>query len=155
MQRSSASVLMGVVIMLPMFAAVGGASQRGQADAPAQHRARTTWDSVYTAAQASRGESTYTRTCARCHQASLAGADEAPALTGAAFLSGWNGQSLADLHTRIMSTMPTDTPGVFKRQDIVDVIAYVLNFNAFPAGRNELPSDDATLKSIQFVNVKP
>ena len=141
--------------MLPMFAAVGGASQRAREVAQLHLRARTTWDSVFSATQASRGESTYTKTCARCHQASLSGADEAPALTGAAFMSGWNGQTLGDLHGRIMSSMPTDTPGLYKRQDVADVIAYVLNFNAFPAGKMELPSDDAGLKGITFATAKP
>ena len=154
---NKAPLLLAVVIMLPMFAAVSGASQRYRDKSNVRRHvsARTTWDSVFTATQASRGESTYTKTCARCHQSSLAGADEAPALTGAAFMSGWNGQSLGDLHTRIMTSMPTDTPGTYKRTDVADVIAYVLNFNAFPAGKTELPNDDAGLKAIQFVTSKP
>ena len=153
MKANGGTLLVTAVIMLPMFAAVGGASQRARE--VAQLRARTTWDSVFTPAQAARGESTYAKTCSRCHTASLAGADEAPALTGAAFMSGWNGQTLGELHGRIMGSMPTDTPGVYKRQDVVDVIAYVLNFNAFPAGKTELPNDDAALKGITFVSTKP
>lgn len=121
----------------------------------ATHRARTTWDSVYTADQATRGESTYARTCSRCHKAALGGADEAPALTGGAFLGSWNGQTLRDLHDRIRTTMPTDTPGTYSRQDITDVIAYVLKFNQFPAGKTELPVGDEELKTITFVSAKP
>lgn len=118
-------------------------------------RARTTWDSVYTAEQAGRGETTYAKTCSRCHQAALGGADEAPALTGSAFMGSWNGQTLHSLHDRIRTTMPTDTPGTYSRQDIADVMAYMLKFNQFPAGRTELPSGDEELKAITFVSGKP
>ncbi|MEO7521349.1 MAG: c-type cytochrome [Gemmatimonas sp.] len=116
---------------------------------------RTTWDSVFNASQAARGETTYTRTCARCHRATLAGADESPALTGSMFMSGWNGQTLYDLHDRIRTSMPSDTPGTYSRKDIADVIAYMLSFNGFPAGAVELPVDDEALKSILFVATKP
>ena len=119
------------------------------------YAARTTWDSVYSADQATRGESTYTKTCARCHKIGLGGADEAPALTGGAFMGSWNGQTLHDLHDRIRTTMPTDTPGTYSRQDIADIIAYMLKFNQFPAGKTELPTGDEELKSITFVSAKP
>lgn len=117
--------------------------------------ARTTWDSVYTVEQAARGETTYAKTCSRCHQASLGGADEAPALTGGAFMGSWNGQTLHDLHDRVRTTMPTDTPGTYRRQDISDVIAYMLSYNRFPAGKTELPVGEEELKQIQFVSTKP
>ena len=119
------------------------------------HRTRTTWDSVYSADQAARGETTYAKTCSRCHKPALGGADEAPALTGGAFMGSWNGQTLHDLHDRIRTTMPTDTPGMYSRQDIADVIAYMLKFNQFPAGKTELPVGDEELKSISFVSAKP
>ena len=117
--------------------------------------ARSVWDSVYTIEQASRGESTYVRTCARCHGPTLAGQDEAAPLTGGAFLASWDGRTLAELHDRVRTTMPTDTPGVYGRRDITDVIAYVLKFNQFPAGKNELPVGDEELKAIGFVSAKP
>ena len=156
------------IIMLPAIAFASGqragerqaGAHRASARASARARAReqnerTTWDSVFTVEQAVRGESTYTRTCTRCHQASLGGADESPALTGSAFMSAWNGQTLHDLHDRVRTTMPTDTPGVFSRQDVTDVIAYVLRYNGFPAGADLLPNGDEELKGIRFVSTKP
>jgi mono/diheme cytochrome c family protein len=116
---------------------------------------RTTWDSVFSAAQAGRGETTYTQRCARCHMETLAGGDEAGELTGSAFMSSWNGQTLADLHERIRTTMPTDTPGVYSSQQITDVIAYMLRFNGFPPGSVELTHTNDALKSIRFVTAKP
>ena len=152
------------IVMLPALAFASGqragerqaGAHRASASASAreQHE-RTTWDSVFTVEQAVRGESTYARTCARCHGASLGGADESPALTGSAFMSAWNGQTLHDLHDRVRTTMPTDTPGVFSRQDVTDVIAFVLRHNGFPAGADLLPNGDEELKGIRFVSTKP
>lgn len=146
--------------MLPAIAFASG-QRVGERQAGA-HRAsargqneRTTWDSVFSVEQAVRGESTYTRTCTRCHQASLGGADESPALTGSAFMSAWNGQTLHDLHDRVRTSMPTDTPGVFSRQEVTDVIAYVLRYNGFPAGVEPMPSSDDALRGIRFVSTKP
>jgi S-disulfanyl-L-cysteine oxidoreductase SoxD len=116
---------------------------------------RTVWDSVYSAPQAARGESAYVKTCAKCHQASLGGADESPALVGSAFLGNWNGQSVAALHDRIRSSMPPDDPGTYSRELVTDVIAYMLKMNAFPAGASELPKESEGLKDITILGTKP
>jgi mono/diheme cytochrome c family protein len=109
---------------------------------------RTTWDGVYTVDQAVRGESLYVRSCARCHQASLAGADESPPLAGGAFLGNWNGLALSNLETRIRTTMPSDSVGIYDRRVVTDVIAYLLKANGFPAGASELASSEDSLKTI-------
>lgn len=109
---------------------------------------RTVWDSVYSLAQAGRGETAYAKTCARCHGAALGGGDEAPALAGGAFLGNWNGVSVGDLHTRIKTTMPSDTVGVYDSRLVTDVIAFLLKANAFPAGQAELPPTVDSLKGI-------
>lgn len=113
------------------------------------------WDSVFTLDQATRGQGSYNQTCARCHQPSLGGADDAPALTGSAFLGNWNGQTLADLQERIRTTMPNDDPGSYGRALITDVIAYVLSVNGFPAGAVELPAGSEALRAIRLVTGKP
>src|SRR5205809_1108737 len=100
------------------------------------HRAaKTVWDSVYTLAQAGRGETAYAKTCARCHGASLSGGDESPALTGGNFLGNWNGLPLSDLQKRVKTTMPSDSVGIYDNQLVIDVIAFVLKANGFPAGQ--------------------
>ncbi len=151
MQRVQRQLLVLAAVVLPAVAFAAEEVHAGNRTYPA----RTTWDSVYSADQATRGESTYAKTCSRCHQAALGGADEAPALTGSAFMGSWNGQTLFDLHDRIRTSMPTDTPGTYSRQQIADVIAYMLKFNQFPAGAAELPVGDEELKSISFVSAKP
>jgi hypothetical protein len=120
---------------------------------PSPHAARltrTVWDSVYTLNQATRGETLYAKTCARCHGASLSGGDESPPLAGGAFLGNWNGLPLSDLHTRIRTTMPSDSVGVYEtnRQLVTDVIAHLLKANGFPAGQVELPTSLDSLKDI-------
>lgn len=111
---------------------------------------RTVWDSVFTAEQAARGEAGYEQNCARCHQSSLGGADEAPALAGATFLGKWNGLTLGDLHDRVRRTMPPREPGLYGRPLVTDVIAYLLSVNEFPSGKVELPVEPMTLQGIRI-----
>jgi mono/diheme cytochrome c family protein len=117
--------------------------------------ARTVWDSVYSLSQAATGEAAYAKTCARCHGASLNGADESPPLTGSAFLGNWNGLPLSDLHTRIRTTMPTDSVGIYGQQLVTDVIAFLLKANGFPAGQADLPKDIEPLKAITIQSTRP
>ena len=149
-----AASLLGALIVTPLWAGFAATPSAGTAP-HGQQDERTTWDSVFSAAQAGRGETTYKQLCARCHMETLAGGDEAGELTGSAFMSSWNGQSLADLHERIRTTMPTDTPGVYSSQQVTDVIAYMLRFNGFPSGSVELTHANDALKSIRFVTAKP
>ena len=116
---------------------------------------RTTWDSVYTDEQATRGQAAYNRTCARCHRESLAGADESPALTGAAFLSNWNGLTLGEMHARVKKSMPSDDPGSYGPQLITDVLAYMLRVNGFPVGKAELTHEGDALNDVQFNAARP
>jgi mono/diheme cytochrome c family protein len=117
--------------------------------------ARTVWDSVYSAAQAGRGETAYAKTCARCHGASLGGGDESPALTGGNFLGNWNGLALSDLQTRIKTTMPSDSVGVYDKQLVTDVMTYLLKANGFPAGAAELSAETDSLKDILVKTSRP
>jgi S-disulfanyl-L-cysteine oxidoreductase SoxD len=121
----------------------------------AQAGARTVWDSVYSVSQAATGEVAYAKTCARCHGAALTGGDESPPLTGSAFLGNWNGLPLSDLQTRIRTTMPTDSVGIYERQLITDVMAFLLKANGFPAGSVDLPKDVEPLKDITIQSSRP
>jgi cytochrome c5 len=123
--------------------------------APARVATRSVWDSVYTLNQAARGETAYAKSCARCHKASLGGADESPPLAGGAFLSNWNDQSLGVLHDRIRSSMPPDDPGTYSRELVTDVIAYMLKVNGFPAGTTELSKETEALREIVVRAAKP
>lgn len=118
-------------------------------------RSTTVWDSVYSLAQATRGESAYVKGCARCHGASLGGVDQSPPLTGSGFLGNWNGLPLSDLQDRIRTTMPPDSIGLYDRPFVTDVIAYMLKANGFPAGAGDLSPETERLKTITVQSAKP
>ncbi len=95
--------------------------------------ARTVWDGVYTQAQAERGKVLYTKECAACHGPDLSGGEEAPPLTGGAFLANWNGLTVGELFERIRLSMPEGKAGTLSRQTNADILAFILASNQFPA----------------------
>src|SRR5579885_1378522 len=87
---------------------------------------KTTWDSVYTAAQAAHGDTLYHTTCAKCHGATLGGGEDGGPLVGPNFLSNWNGLAMDQLFDKIYTTMPSDKPKSMPRKDYADILAYML-----------------------------
>jgi hypothetical protein len=78
-----------------------------------------------------------------------------PPLTGATFTSNWDGLTVGDLADRIRISMPLNSPGVLSRQETADVVAYILRFNQFPAGKEELPREVPAMKQILFKASRP
>lgn len=113
--------------------------------------AHTVWDSVYTDSQVTHAESTYSQNCAKCHGSTLQGAQDGGPLTGPDFLANWDGMTLADLHDKIRTTMPPDTPNTIPPSQVADLVALVLARNHFPAGAAALTADAARLKDIKIV----
>lgn len=124
-------------------------------DGAAQVPAQTTWDGVYSAEQAARGGELYMGTCAQCHGPQMGGIDAAPALTGGAFASNWNGVTLGDMVDRIRVSMPQNEPGSLSRQQVADVLAYILRANGFPPGEKALPRQTAFLRQIAYEAYRP
>lgn len=118
--------------------------------AVAQDAPATVWDGVYTAAQADRGGVVYMKDCASCHGEGLTGVDEAPGLVGPTFLSNWNTQSVNDLVDLTRKSMPKDSENTLTRQQYVDVTAFVLRANGFPAGDVDLPQGALRLGQIRI-----
>ena len=108
---------------------------------------RTAKDGVYTDAQAARGGAIYKEKCASCHGPTLGGS-LAPPLAGDAFAATWGGP-LSAIVDKIQATMPAnDSMGTLTRAQTADVVAFILQTSKFPAGRAELPPEDAALKTI-------
>ena len=107
-------------------------------------------EGVYTERQASRGKETYVSACAGCHGDTLEGSGQIPPLAGAEFLNNWKGQTLADLFDKMKTTMPADAPGKFSNEENVDLVAFVLSVNKFPAGSAELKYDREILQRIRI-----
>ena len=115
----------------------------------------TTWDGVYTTAQADRGEKLYTERCARCHGDTLQGVEAAPALAGPAFYGNWDGETLDALFQRIRTSMPQDSPGSLTRAENADVLAYMLRVAKYPAGMVPLDGQGGALTRIRVLMYRP
>src|SRR5438128_1684848 len=124
-----------VIIGLVMIGASQAALRAQQTE-----KSLSVWEGVYTKEQAKRGEQLYVQNCSACHGPDLSGNDEAAPLAGPVFLSSWDGLSIGDLANRVRVSMPPNNLGKLSRQQIVDILSYVLSFNNFPAGKSELDS---------------
>ena len=109
---------------------------------------KTVWDGVYSDAQATRGKDAYDANCARCHREDLGGG-QGPALTGERFMNTYEADSVNRLFTTIRTRMPRDAAGTLPEQNYIDIVAYVLRANTFPAGSADLAPDAALLRSIR------
>lgn len=106
----------------------------------------TVWQGVYTEAQASRGQSEYTTHCASCHRDDLSGYNDI--LRGRRFMEKYRESSLHLLFDKTKTTMPRGAPATLSDSVYVDIVAYMLKFNEFPAGAAELRLDG--LRKIQL-----
>jgi len=114
----------------------------------------TTADGVGTDAQVKRGADVYAMNCASCHDAQLAGSGTAPALAGTDFAANWKDENVGSLFERIRATMPADNPGSLKRDQVADLVAFILNFNKYPISQKELPTEFEALKAIKITAPK-
>ncbi len=115
---------------------------------------QTTADGVGTDAQVKRGADVYAMNCASCHDAQLAGSGTAPALAGTDFVANWKDDNVGSLFERIRATMPADNPGSLKRDQVADLVAFILNFNKYPLAQAELSTDSEALKTIKITAPK-
>jgi len=105
----------------------------------AESDAKTVWDGVYSTAQAERGQSAYAWSCSRCHGEDLTGSGNV--LRGAKFMDHWREDSLKSFFNAIKTTMPRNAPRSLGDGEYIDIVAYILQANAFPAGKEELSID--------------
>ncbi len=133
-------------VVLAGMTAIGAGS--GGAQAP-----KTQWDGVYSDEQSKRGAVLYSRYCASCHGDALSGGgvESAPVLTGSKFTARWEDQTLGDLFERMVGSMPQDAPGSLARDQHVDILAFILARNGFPAGTADLSSKADALSTIRIV----
>jgi len=107
--------------------------------AAAQTPGKTVWDGVYTETQAQRGRTAFTQYCERCHKQDLLGIEGA--MKGDFFMERRREDVLETLFLDMKATMPRGNPGGLPDQTYVDIISYVLQNNAMPAGSIELKPD--------------
>ena len=109
------------------------------------------WNGVYSAAQAARGKDHFEKSCSNCHNLDLNGSVRAPALRGEHFMSDWGGASANTLFIKLRDSMPATYPDTVSEAIKIDILAYLLQANGFPAGREELPLDQKELEDILIV----
>ena len=112
-------------------------------------------DGIYSADQAHRGEALYQKQCVSCHGSALDGTGPYPPLSGDDFLSKYEGQPALNLYDMIQKLMPATKPGSLSRPEAADLLAYILSFNKFPAGKADLPSDEDSLKKLVLPKPAP
>ena len=116
---------------------------------------QTTWDGVFSKAQVVAGDMVYQQHCSTCHGAELEGGEDAPPLAGAQFSTIWEGRMLGELLNRTERRMPKDAPGSLGREAYVDILAFLLDKNGFPAGSSKLPIDGDALNAIRYLTTAP
>ena len=112
---------------------------------------KTSRDKVYSKAQAERGEKTYAKVCASCHDPAIklpAGKEKGPELVGERFVTEWAGKPLSGLLETTMLTMPNDGSAVLSEAETADVIAYILKANGHPEGAADLKYADGAKITI-------
>ena len=112
-------------------------------DSAAAAATRSTTTGVYNATQADAGQEIFATTCVGdCHNV----ADH----KGIAFKQRWEGHLVWDLFNTIHTRMPKDDAGSLSEEDAAKLVAYLLKLNGLPAGKDPLPTDEATLRKIKI-----
>lgn len=112
-------------------------------------------DGVFSKPQVQRGKTAYARNCQSCHSSNLQGEGIEPPLIGELFIDAWREDKLFSLYDFIAIRMPKEgrktTPGSLTEQQYLDIVAYILDRNGFPAGAQDLTHEQLT--SVQFVGL--
>jgi len=137
-----AGIRYAFAVAIAAYALVGVFSITGHAGQARQ----VTAGGSYSAAQATRGKTLYTDQCVACHGEMLEGV-VGPPLTGADFLTDFGGHPVADLVQKIQTTMPQQAPGTLTHAQAIDLSAYILQENKYPAGAD---TTDATMTQFML-----
>ena len=141
--------LAGLLAVALTVSIVAEATPARQAPAPS-----SAWSGVFTKAQVERGRTVYNAECARCHGETLGGGENSPALVDETFFRIWDGKSVGDLVEYTRKTMPSDGPGTVSRRRCIDIAAYLLSTNGFPAGDREFPTELDALNQITITRTR-
>jgi mono/diheme cytochrome c family protein len=105
---------------------------------------------LYTAAQADQGAKKFADNCAQCHGEHLEGI-AGPALKGENFASTKAGFAVGDVFAIVYQNMPATQPGTLPHDDYVQIMAFLLQQNGYPAGSQALTFDGAKSSKVPLV----
>ena len=69
---------------------------------------------------------------------------------GQGFVESWNDRRVWDFYALVRATMPLDNPGGMKDHEYLDVVAYLLQANHAPPGRDSLRADTVALRGTKI-----
>ena len=138
---SRSRIVLGASFAVWMAAAVlsSGAAQGSSA------QKATTNDGVYTKAQADGAKAQFEKLCASCHPFTVAEKKKPKDLPlgDEPFFEAWSGRPLSEMISIIALTMPNDGSAVVTDEEAVDLVAYILQRNAYPVGSKPLTKETA------------
>lgn len=91
--------------------------------------------------------------CGACHGDDLEGGTESPSLKDDAFWSEWDQKTARALYSRVISTMPPDSPGSLAEKEVIDIVAYIVHSNGMPLGSARIQNANE-LNGIKLVRPK-
>ena len=133
MRKSILAALAGLLVLSAAVAVRATAPQK------------TTNDAVYSKAQADGAKAQFDKICAECHAFTVAAKKQAADLPlgDEPFFKKWEGKSLDELISIIVLTMPNDGSAIVSEAEALNLMAYVLQQNGFPAGAAPLTKETA------------
>ncbi len=107
---------------------------------------KTTNDGIYSKAQADAAKPQFDKLCAECHAFTVAAKKQEKDLPlgGEPFLKKWEGRGLEELATVIVTTMPNDGSAIVSDEETLNLLAYILQRNGYPAGAAPLTRESVT-----------
>lgn len=109
---------------------------------------------LYTDAQATSGKTGYETNCALCHAPDLTGR-AGPALKGRHFAPDSGKFKVRDIFTIVHKNMPAMAPGSLPKETYVEIMAYLLQENGYPAGKKPLTFAAADASSEPLIYAGP
>ncbi len=105
---------------------------------------------IYTQNQVDAVGSIYANDCASCHGGDLRGTEGGSSLIGTRFQNKWKEKTMGELFEYTRTTMPVSNPGGYDDETYASLLAYILNFNRYPAGETPLSSNKDELDKVIF-----
>jgi len=105
---------------------------------------------LYTNAQARAGEEKFAENCSYCHGNNMEGR-AGPALKGRLFAPASGQYHLGDIFTVVSQNMPATQPASLPAGDYVEIMAFILENNGYPAGDTALTFDGARNSTMPLI----
>jgi mono/diheme cytochrome c family protein len=115
--------------------------------------AKSSPPALYTKAQATAGETLYAAQCSGCHGVNLDGnPGPGPALSGPNLKK--IKLNISDMFQFVTAQMPMNAPGTLTHDQYTKIMAYVLKFNGYPAGKQPLTYAKANSSNVPLLTYK-